>query len=116
MITEMFKRACKIQTQHAVFRYLIANTQGRLDGAEKAQRHKELCDFYVAIWKGCDPDLAMRYHRDEWDAIHTATQEMTNHLDKIGMPTDHSHPKYEDIADRFFDGFHDIAMKLILAS
>lgn len=108
----MVRAACRIHTQHMVHRYLISNSDGRLDGHEKAVRHGELCRFYVAFFFGHDdPDTARHDHEEAFQAVHTATQaQLTDFLDEvIGFPLK-GRPDYDDLVPKFFNKFHDIAM------
>lgn len=86
----LFKNACRIATGAPVVRYLIANTAGRLDGAEKALRHQSLCSFYVASILGLgDVDDVRRGGIGEalYQAVHARTQELTDYMDEaIGFP------------------------------
>lgn len=110
----LFKTACRIRTDFIIARYLMSNAHGRWNGAEKAQRHAELCAFYVA----CAFDLAdesdvRRDHEDEFQAVHEATQALTSNLDEeIGFPLD-SQPDYDALIPLFFERFHAIAIKTL---
>lgn len=88
---KMFKQACRLHLNFAIHRYLMSNASGRMDGHEKAQRHIELCTFYVAAVRGVDDlDMVRRgldCHEDDYQAVHDATQALTDHLDEaIGFP------------------------------
>lgn len=110
---DLFKNAARVHTRFAIIRYLISNAYLRWDGAEKAQRHDELCRFYVAAVRGCDPDLARRDFTDDWEKVHTATAALTDHLDTaIGFPTD-STPDYDRLTPLFFERFHALAMEAL---
>jgi len=110
----LFERACRLHTDLAIHRYLISNAHGRWDGAEKAARHHELCEFYVAMVTGqADPHIAYRDHRDEFKAVHTATKALTDHLDEaIGFPLE-SQPDYDILVPAFFKQFHTLAMQAL---
>ena len=112
----MLEWACRLRTDQAIHRYLMANAHGRWSGAEKAERHRELCSFYVAVVRGhADPERAAREHRDAYEAVHTATKALTDHLDEqIGFPLD-STPDYDALAPAFFKRFHALAMQALLA-
>lgn len=106
-----FKQACWLNVQFAIGRYLISNAHGRRDGAEKATRHEELCRFYVAVIRGVDPEQVRRQYEDDYQAVHTHTQALTDHLDEaIGFPLD-SRPDYDVLALKFFERFHELAME-----
>ncbi len=89
----------------------MANSAGRLDGAEKASRHRELCSFYVAVATGLDDaDDAPSMHLELYRAVHAATQQLTDRLDDaIGFPLA-SRPDYEALAPMFFEQFHALAL------
>ena len=109
----MFKNACQLATHHTVARYLMSNADGRWDGAEKAQRHIELCAFYTCVALGIpDQDLALSTDEGEalFDAIHDITQEMTDNMDEtIGFPVK-GRPDYDTLIPAFFEEFHRLAM------
>lgn len=110
----LFKQACWLACDVAVHRYLMSNAHGRQSGAEKAERHAELCKFYVAAVRGInDVDLVRRHHEDDYDKVHTKTQELTDYLDEvIGFPLD-SAPDYDVLAPLFFDKFHQLALEAL---
>lgn len=113
----MLETACRIHTDFMVGRYLMANAEGRWDGAEKALRHRDLCSFYVAIFHGyADPEKAARENRDTYDAVHSATQKLTDHLDEvIGFPL-RGAPDYDQLAPAFFKRFNTLAMEGLTAA
>lgn len=117
MSQTLFKNACRIHTSFAITRYLMSNACGRENGAEKADRHRELCQFYVAAAFGLtDPALAHRRHEKEYRAVHTATQRLTDYLDEtIGFPLT-GQPDYEVLGPLFFEQFHALAMSVLLKS
>ncbi len=118
---------------HPVVRYLICNTPGRQDGAEKASVHKTLCERFIAYTKLVDPDDAWDYKRRNknkysgtpgqsgfligeglYDFVHDHTQKLTGHLDKIGMPRDTSkYPDYDAMADAFTREFFRLANEAV---
>ena len=106
-----FKNACSVHTNFAVMRYLMSNTDGRLDGAEKSLRHMELCRFYTSVFSGdTDIDHVRHQHEDLFQVIHTKTQELTDYLDEqIGFPLN-GRPDYDALAPLFFDRFHALAL------
>ena len=110
--SSLFKSACRLAVFHDVHRYLMANTQGRENGAEKALYHQRLCEFYVAVWYGLDdPTRARLEHEDEYQRVHDETQELTSYLDVIiRFPLDDPHPDYDRLAPLFFDRFHQLAI------
>ncbi len=117
-INKLFKKACEIHTQFLVYRYLMANADGRLDGCEKAKRHIELCEFYVAINFGwSDPETvqsSVSGAMDLFKEIHDKTQaKLTDHMDEaIGFPIKGT-PDYCKLAPLFFDVFHSVAISII---
>ncbi len=116
LLATYFRRACQIHTDSLIARYLIVNSEGRLDGAEKAERHSELCAFYVAVHKGCLPHDVMRMHFPDYRKVHEKTQELTDFLDEqIGFPIAGT-PDYDDLIPKFFERFHDLAMSALAAS
>ncbi|TJY57194.1 hypothetical protein E4T66_17445 [Sinimarinibacterium sp. CAU 1509] len=106
------ERACWIHVSFLVTRYLLANSHGRWDGAEKALRHRELCQFYAALPCGADPD-AVSVLSPEYRALHSATQALTDNLDtEIGFPLD-SRPDFDRLAPLFFAKFHALALAVL---
>lgn len=111
----LFKQACRLHTSFTIARYLMSNAHGRWDGAEKAQRHSELCSFYVATVRGVDDvDMVRRgfpvCYENDYQAVHDATQALTDHLDEeIGFPLD-SRPDYDKLTPLFFERFHSLAL------
>lgn len=104
----------RIHLTFAIGRYLLACTHGRWSGAEKAQRHDEMCAVYAALAVGRhDVDDLRGEHA--FEAVHTrvreATREITDALDEaIGFPVDDPHPDLDLLTGRFFERFHAIAM------
>lgn len=110
---DMFKNACRLHTQFAVGRYLMSNAHGRWDGAEKAQRHLQLCQFYVAAVRGFDDEQKVLLESSDFKAVHKETQKLTDHLDEvIGFPLD-STPDYEKLEPLFFERFHALALQAL---
>ena len=95
---EIFKQTCWVALEFAVSRYLIANSPGRESGCEKAMRHKEMCCFYVAVFKDMLPD-EVSVLDEFYCALHTATQ---------GGLTDHMNPESLPEGYTFFEDFHRI--------
>lgn len=109
---KLFKQACWLHLSFIINRYLMSCAEGRWDGAEKAQRHDELCKFYVAVVRGLDSeDLVRRHHEDDYQGVHSITQALTDNLDtEIHFPLT-GRPDYEQLAPLFFERFHDLAMR-----
>lgn len=106
-----FKHFCWLNTQFMITRYLMSNADGRLNAAEKAAKHMELCIFYVAAIRGIDTDAVRRCYPRDYQAVHEKTQELTSCLDTaIGFPIT-GRPDYERLEPEFFDRFHDLALK-----
>lgn len=107
-----FRRACWIGLEFHIIRYLMANTAGRLDGAEKSERHREICRFYIAIGSGDHPDVAIRNNMDAHKTLHRLTQDiLTDRMDEvIGFPLESTHPDYDMLSEKFFGVFHDAAV------
>lgn len=103
--TRLLKNACRIHTHFACARYIISVY--RLDGAEKATRHIELCEFYAT--------MADRPKTDLWTLIHADTKVLTDNLDThCGFSYDGNLPGESDKwVKKFFNKFHAIAMKTI---
>ena len=114
MKTDIFKQACKLHTSHMVARYLMSNAEGRWDGAEKALRHIQLCQFYVCVFTGYnDPDTVRRKYEVEYQAVHSKTQELTDYLDtEIGFPIK-GRPDYDTLEPLFFEKFHKLAVEAL---
>ena len=88
----------------------MSNADGRLDGAEKAHRHMNLCYFYVAVVRGREEDDLEVQCGDDFDAVHDKTQDLTSFMDEeIGFPLTGT-PDYEKLAPLFFDKFHQLAL------
>ena len=104
-----FKNACRVATEYSIHRYLICNSAGRLDGVEKAEVHRELCNFYIAIKHGLScSDKAGKYI-DDFELVHEATSKLTSYMDtEIGLPIS-DRPDYDKLVPLFFEKFHDLA-------
>lgn len=115
MSKEMFKRACLISNERRIARYLMANAEGRLDGYEKAQKHMELCEFYVLAVLGVKKTGIGVC--DHFDKLHRDTQEaLTDRLDEvIGFPLK-GRPDYSDLLPKFFEVWHETALKSLLTT
>jgi hypothetical protein len=85
-------------------RYLIAS---RRNGAEKAERHRELTETFLRVYA----KKWQRRDRDLYTKVHDATQELTNHLDKLGLQADGHYD--DDVPRRFHDRFIEIARAAI---
>lgn len=82
-VKRALRNACWLGVNFTVVRYLLVNLHARLDGAEKAERHRELCNFYTAVLTGEDPERAQAFQPEVHDAIHRRTQAaLTDRLDE----------------------------------
>lgn len=113
---DLFKNACRLHTYFTINRYLMSCSCDRASGFEKATRHSELCSFYVAAWFGIeDADMARRHHEEAFEAVHDATQVLTDNLDtEIGFPLE-DRPDYDELWPKFFERFHELAMDCLKA-
>lgn len=108
-----FKHVCWLHLRHTIARYLMSNAEGRWNGAEKAQRHMELCQFYVAATHGIEVDQVRCDFEDDFQAVHTKTCELTDYLDEaIGFPITGT-PDYDKLEPLFFEQFHLLAMQAL---
>lgn len=95
---------------HTIHRYLMSCAHGRWDGAEKATRHIQLCNHYVATFLGGTLEDAMSDHEAAWKAVHDGTQALTGYMDEvIGFPLE-TRPDYDVLAPKFFAEFHRLAV------
>jgi len=130
-MNEQFKHAFWLLSRHTIARYLLSNTIGREDGYEKAERHRELCQMFVALKYSVTPEESWEYDRQRIsrrydslklsksticlageapiDFVHDHTQELTGHLEKIGMPMDKTYPDYDVLAKKFNERFLELA-------
>lgn len=113
--SDLLKSACWLHTEPMIARYLMANAEGRWDGAEKAQRHGEMCSFYVALVYGIqDPDRAQAEQPEACRAVRRASRALTDNLDQvIGFPL-RGKPDYAVLAPKFFEHFHKMALETLL--
>lgn len=94
-------RATLALMEFDIHRYLIANV--RASGAEKAERHKNLVDFFLRVYA---PKWAQR-DREIYTLIHDATQPLTNNLDRIGLGSDCHY--LDSVVTKFHDQFVSLA-------
>lgn len=106
----VLQRAVFNATKFAIIRYLMANTHGRWSGAEKAQRHRELCSYYVSTFLDYDIDDIEFGPGTFYDRVHSATQDLTDRLDsEIGFPLNMPQPDYDHYARKFHERFYELA-------
>ncbi len=116
------KNLLKMMVRFESLRYLMSNADGRWDGAEKATRHINLSDAFVAWWFGLPSvshggrfNVNSGKYKDSFNSISTtvrnATRPLTDHLDEvIGFPLE-GRPNYDDLMPKFFDHFYDLAVE-----
>jgi len=104
------RNACWLGVRFAIARYLMANLRSRLNGAEKAERHRELCSFYTAVLTGEDQDRAAAFQPEVYGAVHRRTQGvLTDRLDEsIGFDPDGGSDHVANMR-AFFEIFHETA-------
>jgi len=96
--------------EFSIARYLLANTHGRLDGFEKAERHIDLAAIFIASKRFCSIDKAKS--DEKLMLIHDASRELTDHLDtEIGFPIHERPDDYDELSRKFFDRFLELAEK-----
>jgi hypothetical protein len=98
-----------LKMEFAIHRYLMSNAEGREDGAEKAQRHDELCKIYVASVRLCTLPSVRHFHEEYYQEVHEKTQELTSYLTTaLGFP-ETGRPDYDLLAPMFFEKFIKLA-------
>jgi len=112
------KNLLKMICDFDINRYLMSNADGRWDGAEKAQRHLRLSNWFTAWWfELSGEDAGKRFHlrsgkfKDENVArlVHDSTTPLTDYLDEvIGFPLE-GRPDYNTLSPKFFDKFYELA-------
>ena len=107
------RNACWLGAQHIIVRYLLANQIGRINGADKAFRHRDLCDFYAAVLTGEAIEFVAWKELEVHQAIHRKTQlALTDRLDEtIGFDPG-GRSDLEQDARRFFEVFHRVAFEV----
>lgn len=109
--SRFLRNACQSAAMFDCARYILAVS--RHDGAEKAERHQRLSDFYTAVATGCDPDNARRDAFPLYKRIHDDTKKLTDNLDReIGLLPGRR-PDLDAMKPAFFDRFHDLAITAI---
>lgn len=107
---QRFRHTCWMGMEFDIHRYLMANAEGRQDGAEKAFNHIRLCCFMISAYT-LDPKDAVNSSHPLFKAVHTGTQVLTDFLDdEIGFPV-RGEPKYDELAVKFFDRFFVLSIK-----
>lgn len=109
---DRFKHAMWLLCRFEVHRYLMSNTHGRWNGAEKALRHMNLCTNFVAALTGDEEQTARMHNPELYTVIHDRTQLLlTDNLDtSIGFPLEDERPDYDVYAPKFFALFYETAM------
>ncbi len=108
------ERALRNLASFDIHRYLMANTHGRQDGFEKAQRHSDLCITFVSVILDIPMEMVRREdYEEQYQNVHTATQKLTSHMDEeIGFPLK-SQPDYYELEPKFFNKFYALARKAL---
>lgn len=108
-----YRRAMFLLNGVAVTQYLLSHTRSRMNGAVKAQMHRQMTCNYVATLRGGYPDSVQGFDPLAYAAIHDGTaRELTSHLDReIGLNPD-CHVS-EEMVESFFVRFHQIALRAI---
>ena len=114
-INDLQKRvdnACRIMLFPIIYRYLLSHSDGRWDGSEKAQRHREMIQFYLAMQAGISDPEEIDVTDAGYKRLHDATRVVTDHLDEvIGFPL-MGKPDYDRLVPLFFEAFHRIVCSL----
>lgn len=86
-----------------IHRYLLANTHGREDGNEKAQRHMEISGILVGFIRCQEYDEIRHFHIMK--EVHDYLAEiLTDNMDKvIGFPVFKRPHNYNELTQKFFD-------------
>lgn len=109
---DQLNQALWLLMEFPINRYLMSVTFNRWSGAEKAERHQELCKIYLAVRRiiTLDEVLTDYYDNGQYQEVHAKTQELTDHLDEvIGFPLDDILPDYDYYAPLFFNKFMELA-------
>lgn len=107
------RHALWLLMERDIGRYLLVNSHGRWDGAEKAMRHISLCTTYLSVALCCPSDQVRTFNEDSFQKVHKKTQELTDHMDQIiGFPLE-SMPDFDALAPRFFNEFVRLAMEAV---
>lgn len=102
-----------LQMSFDVHRYLVSNSEGRLDGFEKGTRHENLVNIYVASRMGCELDKSFR-HLEYAEAVHMKTRALTDYMDEvIGFPII-GIPNYDELAPKFFKKFVELCDQVMI--
>jgi len=103
-LTDREKWALRSLMRFDIVRYLLANTHGRLDGGERAERHinisKWLCRFILCKGdENYDPSEVL----DSWKVVHDFLAIiLTDNMDvAIGFPVFERPDDYDGLADKF---------------
>lgn len=108
MDKKMLKAACRSAIYFYCARYIIA--MDRFDGTEKAERHRNLCQFYTNLVKQKIYSENIDLRDELYTIIHDTTAEkLTDHL-KSFFPSELG---FDNKQNMFFNKFHEIAMECI---
>ena len=116
---QVFRNSAREQLDFDIIRYLLSNLPSRPDGIEKAERHMNLCDFYNKAFNTEHTNrIYARRFNDYFETLHSVTQQvLTDDLcESIGFPeTKYGDYDIDELADKFFDIFHQVACQLARA-
>lgn len=121
--TTALERALWLLMDFDINRYLMANTAGRLNGGEKAERHLALCTTYCMVMLDVglpNGDRAFGRLSSERRSlmmfIHDWTQTLTGYMDtEIGFPIE-DRPDYDKLAPKFFARFIELCEEAVEAA
>lgn len=79
-LQEHLTRACALHIDFDCARYIIASSREMGSGSEKAQRHRQICQFLTAVFaRKSDPDLVDVRH-PFYVTLHDESQKFTGNL------------------------------------
>jgi hypothetical protein len=104
--------ACRIVLFPIIYRYLLSHEYERWNGVEKAHRHREMIQFYLAMQAGVSDPEEIDVTDAGYKRLHDATRVVTDLLDEvIGFPLK-GKPDYDRLVPLFFEAFHRIVCSL----
>ena len=104
--------ACRIVLFPIIYRYLLSHEYERWNGVEKAHRHREMIQFYLAMQAGVSDPEEIDVTDAGYKRLHDATRVVTDLLDEvIGFPL-MGKPDYDRLVPLFFEAFHRIVCSL----
>ena len=84
-----------------------------LDGAGRSQLHDSMCRLYLAVFYGAKKEEVRHDHEEEFQRLHSATRELTEHLDEVIRWATKPLPDSADLATKFFEHFHRLALQTL---